>query len=388
LQKDDPMSQNGTIRGGRVQWSGEAPSCDDLVVVAGEIAAQDAAPAGYTIDASGLLVLPGIVDLHGDAFERQIMPRPRVGFPVDLALLDTDRQLSANGITTAFHSITWSWEPGLRDARMARALLDGIDALRDRLAVDTRFHLRQETYNLDGEAEIVDWLARGRIGILSFNDHVRDVIEDGDKPHKLQKYLDRSGLDHAGWVALVRQVAQRAADVPASIERLARAGRASGTAMMSHDDISPVVRDRFQGLGVTIAEFPETRDTAERARALANPIVFGAPNVVRGGSHTGAPDAAEMALAGLCSVLASDYYYPAPLQAPFRLAARGMAFADAWALVSANPAAAVGLPDRGRIAPGLRADLVLVDPAPPWPRAVATLVAGRVVHLAEGWRLA
>src|ERR1700736_4641844 len=115
--------------------------------------------AEQRIDASGLLVLPGIVDIHGDAFERQMMPRPGVGFPLDVALLESDRQAIANGITTVFHGVTWSWEPGLRSADNARGLLAAMELLRPRLAADTRFHLRHETYNLYAESEVVDWIA-------------------------------------------------------------------------------------------------------------------------------------------------------------------------------------------------------------------------------------
>src|SRR6266702_3538259 len=104
------------------------------------------APARLRIKAEGLLVLPGIVDIHGDAFERQMMPRPGVDFAMDIALLDSDRQAVANGITTVFHGVTWSWEPGLRGADNARAMLAAMEGLRPRLGADTRFHLRHEIH--------------------------------------------------------------------------------------------------------------------------------------------------------------------------------------------------------------------------------------------------
>src|ERR1700730_241666 len=91
------------------------------------------APARRRINADGLIVLPGIVDIHGDAFERQMMPRPGVHFAMDIALLDSDRQVLANGITTVFHGVTWSWEPGLRGPENARKMLEGIERLRPRL---------------------------------------------------------------------------------------------------------------------------------------------------------------------------------------------------------------------------------------------------------------
>jgi alpha-D-ribose 1-methylphosphonate 5-triphosphate diphosphatase len=126
-------------------------------------------------------------------------------------------------------------------------------------------------------------------------------------------------------------------------------------------------------------------ETAEEAASQGDDIVLGAPNVVRGGSHTGWIDATKMIGRGLCSVLASDYYYPAPLLAAFALAARGVVpLEQAWMLVSRTPAHAVRLTDRGDIARGQRADLVIVDPsAPDRPRVVAAIVSGRVVHLAQ-----
>src|SRR5262249_33414720 len=143
---------------------GDEFSKTSLSIADGRIVDVGASGEGHAIalDAADLLVLPGIVDLHGDAFERQMMPRPGVDFPIDSALIDSARQAIANGITTVFHGTTWSWEPGLRCADNARKLLDAIEALRPRLAADTRFHLRHETYNIDAEDEIGAWLRKGR----------------------------------------------------------------------------------------------------------------------------------------------------------------------------------------------------------------------------------
>jgi alpha-D-ribose 1-methylphosphonate 5-triphosphate diphosphatase len=155
--------------------------------------------------------------------------------------------------------------------------------------------------------------------------------------------------------------------------------------LLSHDDTSPERRRWFRALGCRLAEFPTTVETAEDAASHGDDVVLGAPNVVRGGSHTGWIDATEMIARGLCSVLASDYYYPAPLLAAFTLVKRDvLPFAQAWALVSQTPANAVRLTDRGDIAPGRRADLIIVDASTAeQPQVVATIVAGRVVHLAR-----
>jgi len=342
-----------------------------------------------TLDAGGLLVLPGIVDLHGDAFERQMMPRPGVDFPIDVALLDSDRQAISNGITTVYHGTTWSWEPGLRSADNARRLLEAIEAMRPQLAADTRFHLRHETYNLDAEAEIIEWLSDGRIDLFAFNDHMDGTVANLDKPQKRSRMVERTGLSNEAFDALVGRVVSRAHDVPASIARLAEAARDANVKMLSHDDNSPEMRQAFRAHGVAIAEFPVNEETAREAAEAGDFIVFGAPNVVRGGSHTGWTKASDMIAKGLCSVLASDYYYPAQLLAAFRLVADDvLPLAQAWQLISAAPAHAAGLTDRGVLATGQRADIILVDDKLPLrPRIVAVIAAGRLVHLVDGSRL-
>src|SRR3954466_2504159 len=158
-----------------------------------------------TLDASDLLVMPGIVDVHGDAFERQMMPRPGVDFPIDVALVDSDRQAISNGITTVFHGATWSWEPGLRSADNERKLLDAIEQLRPQLSADTRFHLRQETYNLDAEGEIIDWLGQGRIDLFAFNDHMDSTVASLTKPLKRSRMVERTGLTQEAFDELVQR---------------------------------------------------------------------------------------------------------------------------------------------------------------------------------------
>ncbi|WP_291648720.1 alpha-D-ribose 1-methylphosphonate 5-triphosphate diphosphatase [Bosea sp. (in: a-proteobacteria)] len=371
------------ISGGRVLAGGLEIA--DLRVRDGVITPSDTAlpDNALRLDASGLLVLPGLVDCHGDAFERHIMPRPGVSFDIDLALRDADRALLASGITTAFHGVTWSWEPGLRGAENARRLIEAIERLAPELGADTRFHLRHETYNLDAEPEILAWLAAGRVGLLAFNDHMEGTLKSRSRPDKVGKMVERTGLSHEDFMLLVENVHSRRDEVPASIARLAAAARAAGVPAFSHDDMTPQMRRWYRDLGVSVAEFPIDEETTREAAAHGEPIVFGAPNVVRGGSHTGCPAAEEMVRQGLCTILASDYYYPALPLAPFILAERGAAsFEAAWKLVSQGPAEALGLFDRGVIAPGKRADLVLVA-AEPQPRIIATIAGGRLVHLVD-----
>ena len=345
--------------------------------------------AARTIDGSGLVALPGIVDIHGDGFERQMMPRPGVDFALDIALPETDRQVIANGITTIFHCVTWSWEPGLRGPENARNLLAAIDALRPRLAADTRYHLRFETFNFAAEPEARDWLDEGKIDALAFNDHMLKPDYAIRPPSKVGTMIDRTGLSREDFFKLVDSLQSRAGEVPELIVRLAKAANASGIPMLSHDDTSPEQRQWFRALGCRVCEFPVNMETAQDAANNGDQIVFGSPNIVRGKSHIGWVNARDMVARGLCSILASDYFYPAPLVAAFKLAEAGvLPLAKAWELVSGNPARAMNLGDRGSIAPDKRADLILVDASvPSRPRVIAVLAGGRNVYMSEPQRL-
>jgi alpha-D-ribose 1-methylphosphonate 5-triphosphate diphosphatase len=350
-----------------------------ITVADGRIAAVSTEPAAQATDTGRYLVLPGIVDLHGDAFERQLMPRPGVHFAPVPALLETDRQLLSNGITTAFHGVTLSWEPGLRGIQAARDFLAALAAARPRLGADTRLHLRFECSSLDAVEEVVAWIEAGRIDLLAFNEHTDDIARDIERG-KLGTYLGRTRLDQAGFVALFEQVRARLHAMPDTVARLAAAARQAAIPMASHDDSSPTQRRQYRDLGCHISEFPINEQTARTAIDAGETVILGGPNVVRGGSHAGRLSAVEAAEAGLCTALTSDYYYPTLLQAAFILAGRDtLPFAACWALVSRNPARAAGLDDRGEIAPGRRADLLLVDESDPaLPRVVASYVAGRL----------
>jgi len=212
-----------------------------------------------------------------------------------------------------FHGVTWSWEPGLRSADNARAILAAIESPRARLAADTKFHLRHETYNLAAEDEVCDWIAARRIGALAFNDHLPSPDSVAARPGKLAQMVARSGVPHEDFVALVEQLRGRDNEVPGSIERIAAHANTHGIALLSHDDASPEQRRWYRALGCRVSEFPMTVETAREAARSGDQIVLGAPNVMRGKSHVGWTDATKMVGDGLCSVLASDYYYPAPL---------------------------------------------------------------------------
>jgi alpha-D-ribose 1-methylphosphonate 5-triphosphate diphosphatase len=368
-----------SIIGGQVLLASDGLQSIDLALKGGHIDRLDVPHAtGLHLDASGLLVLPGIVDIHGDAFERQMQPRPGVDFAVDIALADTEAQLLANGITTAFHGITLSWEPGLRSLSQWRKLLDGLEART--WSCDMRVHLRWEAYNLDALDTALADIEAGRVHLVAFNDHTPSILKKMADPVAGAKYSDRAGMTLEEFRTVTERIAARATEVPAALERIGAAARAAGVTLASHDDATIATRQEFRARGAHICEFPLGEEVGQFARDGGDWVVMGCPNVVRGGSHLGWASAARLAEAGICNVLSSDYFYPAMLRAALILAGRGVLdLPHAWALISANPAAATGLTDRGTIAEGQRADLVLVDPMQP--RVVATIAGGRIAHI-------
>jgi alpha-D-ribose 1-methylphosphonate 5-triphosphate diphosphatase len=335
--------------------------------------------------ADGLLLAPGLVDIHGDAFERQVQPRPGVDFRHDLALIDTDAQLLANGITTAFHGVTLSWEPGLRSEAAFRSMVAAWHTLAGRLGADHRIHLRLETFAMDQWPSAEAAIEAEAVHLLAFNDHTAEIARRAADPARVSRYADRAKVTGPEVLALAKAMLARSDEVEPFVSKAAALGRDAGLVMASHDDASPETRARWRALGCTICEFPMNEETGLAARAAGEHVVMGCPNVVRGGSHLGWHSAEAMVRAGAADVLASDYFYPAMRHAAFALAARGACtLAEAWAIVSANPAAAAGLSDRGRIGSGLRADLVLLDDsASAGPDVVASLVGGRLAWLSS-----
>jgi alpha-D-ribose 1-methylphosphonate 5-triphosphate diphosphatase len=344
-----------------------------------------AANGAEEFDAGDLLVLPGIVDLHGDAFERAIMPRPGVTFPYDGALLDVDRQLLANGITTEFHGLTLSWEGGLRGEPYALRMFQALERMRSLLGARHYVHLRFETHHVAGVELAQSWIREGRVRFLALNDHLPSMTKRLGDDRKLLQYAERAECDLDTFQGRIRSAMQSADAVAGAMRELTECAREAGLEIASHDDRDPATRRYYHQLGCKVAEFPLTMEAAQVARSLGDAIVFGAPNVVRGGSHTNAPNATDMIRAGLCDVLASDYYYPAQLAAVMKLASQGvLPLEQAWDLVSRNPARAAGLRDRGALDLGMTADAIVVDDSvPEVPRVCAAIVGGRLCYAAR-----
>src|ERR1700735_3732595 len=280
------------ITGGRVLLRSDGEQMVDLAIEDGRIAGIGRDGRGTELDARGLLVLPGIVDIHGDAFERQLQPRPGVGFPTDVALHDTEAQLLSNGITTAFHGVTLSWEPGLRSLDAWRSLLDALEARR--WTCDMRVHLRWEAYNLDALDTALADIAMGRVHLVAFNDHTPSILQKLKDPVAGAKYSDRAGMGIDEFRALADQINARGDDVPAALELVAAAARPARVRRPSHDDATIATRTEFRARGARICEFPMAEEVGQAARAAGDWVVMGCPNVVRGGAHLGGASAARL----------------------------------------------------------------------------------------------
>ncbi|WP_101065736.1 alpha-D-ribose 1-methylphosphonate 5-triphosphate diphosphatase [Roseovarius salinarum] len=353
-----------------------------LTLSGGQVVHHD--PGARDVDLTGCLVLPGIVDAHGDGFERHLAPRRGAMKDLDDGMIAAGAELAANGITTAVLAQFYSWEGGMRGPEFAARVLSAVDAVRGEIATDLRMQLRLETHMLDDFAAFEALRAKHDVGYVVFNDHLpHDKLAAGKRPPRLTGQALKSGRNPDRHHEIMQALHARSAAVPAALDALAARLAAQGVRMGSHDDRTAADRAAWRARGVAVAEFPETLEAAEAARDAGEAVVLGAPNVVRGGSHNGNASAIDLIATGCCDALASDYHYPSLRRAAFMLADCGLDdLAGAWARVSSGPARVLGLDDRGTLAPGMRADLVVLDAATR--RIGVTIAGGRAGCMAGG----
>ena len=339
------------------------------------------APQKQAIDLSGYMILPGIVDVHGDGFERHLAPRRGAMKTLSEGLVAAEAELAANGITTAVLAQFVSWEGGLRGPEFAKQVFEAMRVTAPELVTDLRGQLRFETHMLDLYDQIPSQMADWGLSYIVFNDHLpHGRLAEGRVPKRMVAQALKAGRNPDAHLKLMQEMHARRADVPAALDELCAVLAAQGVQMGSHDDTTAEGRAAWRARGVKVAEFPETLEAAEAATAAGDLVVLGSPNVVRGGSHNGNVSAVDLIMMGVGAALASDYHYPSPRRAAFMLADSGvLPLADAWRLVSAGPAAVLGLADRGDLLPDMRADLVVVDAKTR--RVAMTMAGGRVSYM-------
>jgi alpha-D-ribose 1-methylphosphonate 5-triphosphate diphosphatase len=334
------------------------------VIAAVEPASRPSRTPG-AVDLGGDFLLPGLVELHTDNLERHATPRPRVRWPAISAVVTHDAQMAASGITTIYDAIAIG--DIQRGGDRIDALAGMVEAVIEAraagvLRADHFLHLRCELSYPELQDLIAPLAEEPIVGLISLMDHTPGQRQFVSLDQFRTYYQGKYNLSDA---ALAEFIRNRQADQ----ERYAAANRAAvvalarrrGVRLASHDDATSAHIDEAREAGVVIAEFPTTQEAATAAHRAGMSVLGGAPNVVRGGSHSGNASALDFARAGVLDMLSSDYVPVSLLHAAFKLEDEaGIALPDAVATVSANPAAAVGLADRGRIEPGLKADLVRV----------------------------
>ncbi|MET3598425.1 alpha-D-ribose 1-methylphosphonate 5-triphosphate diphosphatase [Martelella mangrovi] len=357
-----------------------------LVIRDGRIAEISEGNAGTGEDFGGDLLIPGLVELHTDHLEGHYAPRPGVRWNKTAAIQAHDAQVAASGITTVFDCLRMGADDtdGFEAGEM-RAMADAIinAEKEERLRAQHFLHLRCEV----SAANVMDHFAAfeddPHVRLASLMDHAPGQRQFADLQQYRRYYKPKHALDDDAFERFIaRRQAASATYAEKHRQMISDHCAARGIAVASHDDAVLAHVEEALGHGVRIAEFPTSFEAAKASHAAGLSVLMGAPNVVRGKSHSGNIAARDLAAAGVLDVLSSDYVPFSLLHAPFILAddeTIGISLPQALSMVTATPARAAGLDDRGRIAPGLRADLVRVRRTDDVPVVGAVFRAGKRV---------
>ncbi|PKO92358.1 MAG: alpha-D-ribose 1-methylphosphonate 5-triphosphate diphosphatase [Betaproteobacteria bacterium HGW-Betaproteobacteria-10] len=337
------------------------------------------------IDLRGKTLIPGMIDLHCDALEKEVEPRPNVHFPLDFACAQADKRNAAAGVTTVYHALSFANEElGMRNNAFAASVARAVHAWNLHGLIDNRVHCRYEVTDPTAPAFLLELLAADEMHLLSVMDHspgqgqFKDIAAYRD-------YLARTYKKSAAELdTLIENKLAQAEGAMSRIQQLIAAAKAKGIHVASHDDDTPEKVETLHALGVGISEFPINLESARAARSKGMSTVFGAPNILRGKSQSGAVRALDAVIAGVADCLCADYHPAALIVAVFRLPElAGITLPEAVRLVSANPAHAAGLNDRGEIAVGKRADLVAVAQVNGLVQASRVFSCGQLVFSAQ-----
>ena len=348
----------------QVVLAGEVIDDGSVLVEDGVIAAvnPESGRGAREVDLRGKTLIPGMIDLHCDALEKEVEPRPNVHFPLDFACAQADKRNAAAGVTTVFHALSFANEEfGVRNNAFAASVAQAVHAWQPHALVDNRVHCRYEVTDPTAPDILLGLMAAGEMHLLSVMDHSPGQGQFKDIA-AFRNYLSRAyRKSEAELDVLLQRKLEQATGAMDRMRRLIGAARGHGIPVASHDDDSAEKVETLGALGVGISEFPINLEAATAAHGRAMSTVYGAPNILRGKSQSGSMRALDAVQAGLADCLCADYHPATLIVAVFRLPGlAGIGLADAVRLVSRNPARAAGLTDRGEIAAGKRADLVAV----------------------------
>ncbi len=339
-------------------------------------------PDCEVVDCLNRYVLPGMIDLHADALEKDIEPRPNVHFPLEFAIAQADKRNAAAGITTVFHSLSFAnAELGLRNNAMAADIVRAIHAFNDKGLVDNRVHTRYEITDPTALPVLLELLDEDAVHLLSIMDHTPGQGQFKDM-RAYQTYLQKTyQKTEAETRVLIDAKLEQAEAAQVRVRQLIKHAHGKNVHVASHDDDCPDKIDEIKALGVHISEFPINLETARYAVEQGMSTIMGAPNILRGKSQSGSMKAQDGIEHNVVSCLCSDYAPATLLVALFLLVERQvLSLPEAVRLVSSNPATALGLSDRGEISVGKRADLICVDWVGKYPQVSQTWVKGKLVY--------
>lgn len=342
-----------------------------------------AVPGG--IEGKGQTLMPGFIDMHGDMIEQELEPRAGVDFPMPVALGALDARLAASGVTTAYASVSFS--RGARDGERrsfahTSNIIRQLHAAMPEMRIDHRIHARFDITFENAVGVLGQLIDDDQVDLVSLMDHTPGQGQYRNLEIHIKNKAAHHGISETEARQMVANaIAERTRPqdvILGNMQTVAKMCHAHNVALASHDDDTVDKARLMASLGAVIAEFPVTMDAASEAVSKGMMTAMGAPNAMRGQSYSGNLSARDLHAAGLLSILAADYHPAAILPAVRILAASDPdGLAGAARLATANPARALGLTDRGMIAVGKRADLIVVDPQD---RISLTLSNGNVVY--------
>ncbi len=383
-----------TIENAHVVTPGQVlRNCDILIEngkileVGEEIGASGINPVRH--NAEGLYALPGIIDLHTDALEKEITPRPRADFPVNIALQELEARLLSCGITTVFHSLNLGYQHSEANSRSKisrEEVFYGVKNFAEtRSMINTRLHLRFEITGLYALNLLHEFINMGIVDLLSFMDHT-----PGQGQYSAERFfqqLEKKGLS----LKEAKEELRREQEIPklseTQIAEIVKEAKKQGIPVASHDDDSADKVRRMRDLGIEICEFPINLEAAQTAKDLGMHTLGGSSNALRGGSLTGNLCMTEAVEKRVLDGFCSDYYPPSILHAVFKLWLMGkLALHEAVNMASSNPAKAAGINHfTGSIEAGKDADIILIRLIDGCPKVERVFSRGQLAHQAS-WR--
>lgn len=322
-------------------------------------------PNVEVVDGQGGTLMPGFIDVHSDYIEQLAAPRVTSVMDFNLALYEFERELVTHGITTMYHSISFLKDTGkkaLRQPKNVRKMIELIDQSHKQLhLVHHRFHLRLELDNMNVVDDVVEYIQKGQVHLLSFMDHTPGQGQYRDLEIYKKSYLNDEGLSEEQVQAQITNLMNKEKLTLNKIQTIANYAKEKNIPIASHDDDSIEKLDIIKSFNATISEFPITMEVLKEAHEQGFMTVVGAPNILLGGSHAGNLSAKEAIESGCADVLCSDYYPASLLHAIYNMADSGQELHEMVKKVTYNPAQAVGIEaEVGSIEVGKKADMLIV----------------------------